>query len=328
MKTMLLLDRLNERLKGRDFDGPLPGLFDPFACHDLVYEVTDVVKLFDSWQAEKDKKVPRRPPGDRVWCEWVADYRSSANPEFNGQWEVGAEIWRHPEGADLGRVKDAATRDWMLQWDELWTTSLYHRFLPGQLTCPPGITAGMPLVGRSIFMTGLSDGGTAWDTTIYDLSSLDDLAKAYFPYGVGVTDVCSDESVNSGFAHPWPAFMAFALLHCKNVVAEDNEPGERIQRECRKHGRPPRVTYKTLKIEVPQATHKRQGYSEQEDGGPKVRFHLCSGHFKNLQHPRFKNKGWHWWPAHWRGSKELGEVRKTYKLQPAAALGNGEEADP
>lgn len=111
---------------------------------------------------------------------------------------------------------------------------------------------------------------------------------------------------------PWPAFMALALLHCHNVVAEDVRPDEQTQRRVAKSGNPPRCTYKTLKLQIPQASRR---HSSGESGSePATRFHLCRGHFKNLQHERFKSKGWHWWPAHWRGSPELGEVIKDYKL--------------
>lgn len=29
---------------------------------------------------------------------------------------------------------------------------------------------------------------------------------------------------------------------------------------------------------------------------------------------RFTVKGWHWWPAHWRGDVTLGTVHKDYQL--------------
>jgi hypothetical protein len=116
---------------------------------------------------------------------------------------------------------------------------------------------------------------------------------------------------------PWPMFMSFALLHCRNVVTEDVVPGERIQRECKKHGRPPRITSKVLRIEVPQTAHARRSYGDgEDDAGPKVRFHLCRGHLKHLQSERYTSKRgqWIWCPAHWKGSKELGVAHKSYRL--------------
>jgi hypothetical protein len=119
---------------------------------------------------------------------------------------------------------------------------------------------------------------------------------------------------------PWPAFMAFALLHCKNVIAEDVVPAAKIQHQCRKHNRPPRITFKVLRIEVPKTAHARQSYEggEDDDAGPRVRFHVCSGFFRHLQSDRYVNKKgqWVWVPAHWRGSKDLGEVNKRYQLTP------------
>jgi hypothetical protein len=128
-----------------------------------------------------------------------------------------------------------------------------------------------------------------------------------------------DHAEHWQWVDPWPAFMAFALLHCKNIVTEDVVPGERIQRECKKHNRPPRVTFKTLKIEVPQTVHARRSYEGgEDDAGPKVRLHLCRGHFKHLQSERYVNMRGQviWCPAHFKGSKELGEVNKHYQLSP------------
>jgi hypothetical protein len=122
---------------------------------------------------------------------------------------------------------------------------------------------------------------------------------------------------------PWPPFMAFALLHCKNVVVDEHVPDEKTQRRARKAGNPPRVTYQTLRVEVPVASHRRQAIQpgDLEDSGPRVRFHLCAGHFKHLQSPRYVNKRGQlvWCPAHWKGAKELGEVHKNYQVVPSKA---------
>jgi hypothetical protein len=118
---------------------------------------------------------------------------------------------------------------------------------------------------------------------------------------------------------PWPPFMAFSLLHCRNVEAVAHEPTARERRQVERSGNPPRVTYKTLRIKLPEieAGRRKPGHPDDEDARH-VRFHLCRGHFKNLKHPRYKNPGWHWWPATWRGSRSLGEVVKRYKLEARA----------
>ena len=122
--------------------------------------------------------------------------------------------------------------------------------------------------------------------------------------------------------HPWPAFMACTLLHCKNIVTEDHVPDAAIQRKCVKQKSPPRITYKTLRVEVPRSVLARHNSDGQtDDAGPQVRFHLCSGHFRELRSDKFTNKRgqWVWVPAHWRGSMELGVIHKNYKLEHGGA---------
>jgi hypothetical protein len=125
---------------------------------------------------------------------------------------------------------------------------------------------------------------------------------------------------------PWPPFMAFALLHCKNVTAETHRPEPAAVKHCQKYNVPARVTYRTLRLELPEESTPRAAPAGQEPSGRKVRFHLVRGHFKNLQHERYKDKGWHWWPAHWKGSPDLGRVEKHYELHgrdPAEACSRG-----
>jgi hypothetical protein len=117
---------------------------------------------------------------------------------------------------------------------------------------------------------------------------------------------------------PWVPFMGFALLHCKNVSTEEHIPNERIARRVKKSGQPPRATFKTLRLELPKLDkHKKPTQEEKEEEDKmRMRLHFCSGHFKNLQNDRYKEKGLYWWPAHWRGDPELGMVVKDYSLSP------------
>lgn len=139
-------------------------------------------------------------------------------------------------------------------------------------------------------------------------------------HSAGYFGLPSETSVslkNGGFMDThWPPFMAFSLLHCKNVVTDDRGPTEAFNKRVAKSGNPPRVTFKTISIRVPETVaFERQRSQPGDDHG--VRFHLCSGHFKNLKHPRFKNPGLHWWPAHWRGDADKGIVITDRKLIPA-----------
>lgn len=115
--------------------------------------------------------------------------------------------------------------------------------------------------------------------------------------------------------------MAFGMLNCRNIVTEDVKQDKLHQKVKGEREHRPFCTYKILKLEVPRRMAERQGDDVEgsEPDEPKMRFHLCRGHFKNLQHERYKQKGWHWWPAHWKGNIELGLVDKSYKLETASA---------
>jgi hypothetical protein len=113
------------------------------------------------------------------------------------------------------------------------------------------------------------------------------------------------------FFCPWPMFMAFSLMHCKNVTTELVRPDPKKAAECKKHNRP-RTSYHVLKLELPKVRYQRSDATAAR--GPGVRCHIVSGHFKDLQHQRYINKGLHWWPAHYRGDPELGTVLKDYQL--------------
>jgi hypothetical protein len=123
------------------------------------------------------------------------------------------------------------------------------------------------------------------------------------------------------FATPWPVLMASALLHCKNVTRERVEPlaalSAKQQRKLAKHGAPAPVTYDVLRLRVPQEQAAPGGHTPAAPTRPGVRFHLCRGHFKQLTHPRYKEPGLYWWPAHWRGDPALGVTLKDYALAPA-----------
>jgi hypothetical protein len=308
-----------------------------------AYEISSVATLTDDWPREKDKAVPKRPPYDPVWAEWRVR-NPFQNDRFYEEWTFGALIWSFPEetrkrlverppvcangGAGLAAELTADKEHYAVQFfkrldafrhDPDEYRALFHEeslsFEEVEQISRERLK--IPTCEPDAFIWSQYPDGSG----VHGFSCTPQARE-----GAGELEAAKLETVfflehaHWQMADPWPAFFAFALLNCKNVVTEDVPPDERLQRECRKHKRPPRVTYKVLKVEVPKSAHSRQSYdhAEDDDTGPKVRFHLCSGHFKHLQSERYVNKRgqWIWCPAHGRGSKELGEVKKTYRLTP------------
>ncbi len=305
---MLLCDRILERLGrirrdiGDRWTGSREASLELVLRGAPVYDLSSVATLFSDWEAEKEKKVPRRPPHEVMWGEWVTRLTDA-----DAIVRCGALLTALKTDA---RPLDERFRHLNSECELVASSEVVYSadvFVCMEKTNDPELrfNLGRPrqILGACLFT--MSADGTEIEQRMYEF---DCQPMAGFGHMHG-------EAI--AVFNPWPLFMAFALLHCKNVVTENNVPEERIQRQCEKHGNPPRVTYKTLRIEVPATVHKKQSVDAEDDGsGPKVRFHLCSGHFKNLQHERYKDKGWHWWPAHWRGAKELGEVHKRYELRP------------
>jgi hypothetical protein len=357
---MLLYDRLLEwahhqqRRYGPDLAARCPesvGLLSSLR-QAAVYELSSVMPLLQDWEREKEKKVPKRPPHPVLWAEWDLEEPTAHGPRL---WKVG----------DVTEPMDLTTLPPVGDLGDRWFSETLHLFLAGceeayivrrfyVLLRDPDpnhpLPGPLPLVCEAPFclLWGMRDGSTDAAEVISGFVpkgdgtnvwvSLDEVfgkqGGVWEPFfGLCTYNPLASRSrggLERSRYHPlvtaWPAFMAFALLHCHNVVAEAVVPDERTQRRVQKAGNPRRATYKVLKIEVPADCHRRQdadGLGD-DDGRPKVRFHLCSGHFKHLQSERYVNKRgqWVWCPAHWKGSRALGRVDKRYELSPADAGGS------
>lgn len=110
------------------------------------------------------------------------------------------------------------------------------------------------------------------------------------------------------------AVSAMAALSCRNVVGVQYTPTAAECKAQRRAGNLEPVAYRTLRVEVPRAAGGGHGDPDLVNPADPKRLHVVRGHFKNLKDPKFKNPGWHWWPAHLRGSLEKGVVVKDYKL--------------
>ena len=112
-----------------------------------------------------------------------------------------------------------------------------------------------------------------------------------------------------------PVAFAISLAHCRNVEVRDRPVSRQVRRMAERKGQPV-IVYKELVID---AFRKQVRYETQEGGGNEIKraLHICRGHFATYgdHNPLFgKYTGTFWRPMHVRGHKEIGEVKKTYKV--------------
>lgn len=299
----------------------------------VVYEISSVVPLFGDWVRERGKPIPKRAPHPQTWCEW-SETESCADGTFI-RWRMGALISEHgpevigrivPRLSPNTRSSDAcAWSGLLLPDDQVYTVQPFK--LIEEATFPTRFPRHTPMVGipANVFayhQTGEYVGGSLIMPDARVVGEMTEKEKEEFRLSLGAFGFGHILSVmNERYDHHqccWPPFMAFSLLHCKNVSAEKHDPDEKTQRRARRAGGPPRSSWHTITIRVPEMHKPKVGGGDGE-AGLGVRFHLCRGHFKNLKHSRFKTPGLHWWPAHWRGDPELGEVITDRKIEGSDA---------
>lgn len=114
----------------------------------------------------------------------------------------------------------------------------------------------------------------------------------------------------------FPVFYAISLLHCRNIEVRDRPVSRQQHRMAERTGKTA-IVYKELVID---AFRKQVRYETESEGGNEIKraMHICRGHFATYgdHNPLFgKHTGTFWRPMHVRGHKEVGEVRKSYKVE-------------
>lgn len=128
-------------------------------------------------------------------------------------------------------------------------------------------------------------------------------------------EALADEALGIAHATFMPLAFAVGFLHCKNVSLVPVEIPEKVKRKRIARGQHPGVEFKELRIEPMKRILRTEGRSGEV--GLKRALHICRGHFATYteERPLFgKIAGTFWMPAHVRGSKDAGEVRKSYKV--------------
>ncbi len=119
--------------------------------------------------------------------------------------------------------------------------------------------------------------------------------------------------------------MACAFMSCKNVTVSEHAPDKKVAAARRRRNKPPMAKYYTLEIEPMKRVLRSEGGSDEL--GLKRALHICRGHFADYseERPLFgKVSGRFWIPAHVRGSKDAGEIKKDYRVKGATGL-DGDE---
>jgi len=321
---MLVLDQLKLHI----YKDPAPTTaMDWLARHFQTiesFDISNIISIVEDWTEEKNAPVPKTPPFDPVWVE----YRDPNGPPGH---RVGFFIRSVPLASLLPLYDVDASKEVFKKYG--------RDFGPHEEKLQRILDLHDPLSFecKSFFYCEnrlTEDAFTSHAFIEKNTERVEFVELVYNPESPEVADIlhggledryCNLPRVYSKdktqqfvrtVEFPTYCFFAFALLHCRNIEMVHHNgtgPGARARK---RRGEPPYSSYRVLRLNVPAAS---QLHSPDPVPGSEhsVRFHICRGHFKNLLHLRYKNKGWHWWPAHWRGNVGEGFVIKDYQLETA-----------
>lgn len=112
------------------------------------------------------------------------------------------------------------------------------------------------------------------------------------------------------------AFNAFCLLlNAKNILFEQIDAPDKLNKKRHKNGNLPICSYKILKVDL-KIFQKNKNNKHETVGSNRV--HLCRGHFKLFteEKPMFgRHVGLYWWEPHVRGRNRKGMITKDYEIK-------------
>lgn len=307
----LLYDHLSDCAKSKR--GRIP----PRWCSIPVYDITNILWLVAELGSQPGKYdlIPKRPPHETMWVEWTHNHKVIRR-ELSDELMVNSTV-----GCWIDRAKSEDIHDSTVQaiLQEMPSVTDFYRVLIferwNQRSKPGPTPTGVPFtlgVAAVIAMSADAIQCLPCATGVDPASESDGWCGTDIKFGFD-----NVRKAKNAASYLFPALGAFALLHCRNINTETIKPNDPHAERRRNRGLPPKTEYKVLRLDLPNTIRPHAASAAEQEEERKMRFHLCRGHFKNLQHERFKAKGWHWWPAHWRGSKDLGEIHKSYKLESA-----------
>lgn len=305
---MLLINRLRNSLARTR---PTPGSeIDMFLA---ILAATPVVVASEEVRdigLDGQNKLPWRPPYESTWVEMDYVTRDSETNEYvhpPGQIRWGGlTVPMPPERLEQAGQMFPVLHNQTPDYGYYVTGFAYH---PGRVTLNQ-----IPNVGVLLHPHGEPPERFVYTTGPLDMTRA--RLDRMFPAQFTSVDESDPNDIRFYRELSWALVsmvgQVFTALHCRNVIRSQYRPTEVEVKRQRKGGKLPPVVYSTLAIQLPGSASG----SPSTGGGlssPK-RLHTVRGHFKNLKDPRFKEPGWHWWPAHLRGSADKGVVVKDYNL--------------
>lgn len=142
-------------------------------------------------------------------------------------------------------------------------------------------------------------------------------AMLLLPYQAEMTEEQKQEAVIELEAAFLSLYFAICLLHTKNVIVKDEASPRTKHNRHATTNRTPQTRFKVLNITPLRQEVRRALVTDTTSSEIKKALHLCRGHYRRYTEESKlfgKHTGIFWIPAHMRGSKEAGEIRKDYKV--------------
>lgn len=128
-------------------------------------------------------------------------------------------------------------------------------------------------------------------------------------------DVDGAEHFDGAVAGTAFIMKTMAIINCKNVELEEEEPDAKLQKSRKRKGKLPLLSRHRVMI-IPSAAQRKKGHAPQELW--KNRAHTVRGHFKTFTEDApllGKITGTFWWSPFARGSVTEGVIEKEYELK-------------
>lgn len=115
------------------------------------------------------------------------------------------------------------------------------------------------------------------------------------------------------------AWYATSLMHCKNVLMQDEPVPPKIRTKRERKTGEPMTTYKQLAIKPFDLSIRKEYRAQRIDDRRHVRLHIARGHFKDFRPPNKplfgKYAGIWWWDQMMRGDQTVGSIDKEYVIK-------------